>query len=554
MGKSWDTKKVNDFIEYLEHAAYNYMDCLGDVHQCYEDYINNETFVGQAADSTKTFIALKQKKFNQQQYYLSKEMVKRYNDLDETFKAIVDPAADAKINTDVVSKVKTHFMNQYDYLERIGCGVQQKTIEAVDRLGRYGCGLEEINFKNTIMQYYDHCGTGGFLDNCIKKVEEFDDTASTRVFNSGIKNAIQEHIEEVTDTSAGLDMIHTQAVDINKQTLSLISLSAGDIFKKVDTIDRTKTQKITFKSKLGNFDVTYYPADIKDFFEEYNINVNKLETNDGFFMYDKSLAEILEEAGVDPNRMDYKDYDDWYISGIVTPDGRTVYSMVKVREPMDSKGRWGTAVVFNSMSVDSIEEIIAHSVNGEEIDDTTIENARGQMTKISGAAAYPDDYDKDLLKYFRNTNSEASYLIADFTVDKVVHNEAFKDGVYELPYKYEDFDTYAGQAALDRLEEAGIYNKEKNTIIIKNPDSLSPDEKNAILLITTGDQDVYAYAAENEFHADNYGIPFLKENAISSGAGVGEGKENDGGDWYEKMFKPSNSNWYKKQYEAHGDH
>ncbi len=74
------------------------------------------------------------------------------------------------------------------------------------------------------------------------------------------------------------------------------------------------------------------------------------------------------------------------------------------------------------------------------------------------------------------------------------------------------------------------------------------------MLITTGDHDEYAYAAENEFHADTYGVPFFKGHAISSGAGVGEGKENDGGDWYEKMFKPSNSNWYKKQYEAHGDH
>jgi hypothetical protein len=61
-----------------------------------------------------------------------------------------------------------------------------------------------------------------------------------------------------------------------------------------------------------------------------------------------------------------------------------------------------------------------------------------------------------------------------------------------------------------------------------------------------------AYAAENEFYADNYNIK--KKSAIKSDAGVGEGKENDGGDWYEKMFKPSDSDRYKKQYEAHGDY
>jgi hypothetical protein len=243
MGKSWDTKKVSDFIECFEHATHNYIEHLGDVHRSYEDYTSNETFVGQAADSTKTFITLKQKEFNRQQYELSKEMVKRYTDLDETFKAIVDPAADARINTDVVSKVKTHFMNQYDYLEHIGCKVQQKTIEAVGRLGKYGCDLEEINFKDTIMQYYDYCGTGGFLDNCIKKVEEFDDTAYTRIFNSGIRNAIQEHIEEVSDKAAGLDMIHTQAVDINKQTLSLVSLSTAAINACTNTVSKTTNNR-----------------------------------------------------------------------------------------------------------------------------------------------------------------------------------------------------------------------------------------------------------------------------------------------------------------------
>ncbi len=226
MGKSWDTKKVNDFIESFEHATRNYITCLDDVHRSYEAYTNNETFVGQAADSTKNFFNIKQKEFNRQQYELSREMVRRYVDLDETFKAIVDPASDAKIDTDVVGKVKVYFMDQYDNLEHIGCNIQQKTIEAVDRLGKYGCGLEDINFKNTIMQYYDYCGNGGFLDSCIKKVEEFDDTASTRVFNSGIKNAIQEHIEEISDKAAGLDMIRTQVVGVDKQVLSLTALSS----------------------------------------------------------------------------------------------------------------------------------------------------------------------------------------------------------------------------------------------------------------------------------------------------------------------------------------
>ena len=56
MGKSWDTKKVNNFIECFEHVAHNYIERLSDVHRSYEEYTNNETFVGRAADSTKNFL------------------------------------------------------------------------------------------------------------------------------------------------------------------------------------------------------------------------------------------------------------------------------------------------------------------------------------------------------------------------------------------------------------------------------------------------------------------------------------------------------------------
>lgn len=97
MGKSWDTKKVNDFIEVFEHAAHSYMEGLGYIRLGYERYKTNETFVGGGAEKTKEFIGTKQSEFNRLQYELSKEMVKRYVDLDDTFKTMVDPAADAKI-------------------------------------------------------------------------------------------------------------------------------------------------------------------------------------------------------------------------------------------------------------------------------------------------------------------------------------------------------------------------------------------------------------------------------------------------------------------------
>ncbi|WP_026513585.1 hypothetical protein [Butyrivibrio sp. LB2008] len=227
MGICWDTKKVNDFIEYFEHAVHNYMEPLAAARAAYEKYENNETFVGQAAEKSKTFIGLKQKEVNRQQYELSKEMLKKYTDLDETFKVMVDPAADARIDTDVVKKVQARFQGQLEGLERSGFNIQQKSMDVFDRLSKYGCGVEEVYFRNTIVKYDDYCGTGGFLQDCIRKMEDFDDEASRRVINSGLKNAIIEHIDEVSEITAGLDLINPQAVEIDKQKVSLMALGAS---------------------------------------------------------------------------------------------------------------------------------------------------------------------------------------------------------------------------------------------------------------------------------------------------------------------------------------
>lgn len=227
MGKSWDTKKIHDFIETFENAAHNYMEGIDYLQSGYEKYQNNETFVGGGAEATKRFIGTKQSEFNRQQYELSKEMIKRYVDLDETFKTMVDPADDAKIDTDVVARTKTRFQRQLEEYESLAFAIQQKTMEDVDKFRKYCGGIEEVYVRDTLADYDEFCGTGGFLYDCIKKVEEFDDEASNRLFNSGIKDAIQGHIEEISDKAAGLDSIHSHAVDIDKQTVGLVALGAS---------------------------------------------------------------------------------------------------------------------------------------------------------------------------------------------------------------------------------------------------------------------------------------------------------------------------------------
>lgn len=226
MGKSWDTKKVNDFIENFVHAAHNYMEGLGYVNVGYEKYMNNETFVGGGAEQTKLFIGTKQSELNRLQYDLSNEIIKRYIDLDDIFKAIVDPAADAKIDTDVIKSTKEHFRRQFEEYESLAYAIQQRTMENVDRFKKYYGDIEEVYVRDALAYYDDFCCAGGFLDSCIKKVEEFDDEASRRLSNSGIKDSIIEHTNEISEKAAGLDSINLQAVEIDTHKFSLVALGA----------------------------------------------------------------------------------------------------------------------------------------------------------------------------------------------------------------------------------------------------------------------------------------------------------------------------------------
>ena len=293
--------------------------------------------------------------------------------------------------------------------------------------------------------------------------------------------------------------------------------------------------------------------EMKDFLDKYGISSNKLQTEDGYFIIDKSIADICKEAGVETKVFDYEGYDDWYITGLKKDDNSVVYSMIKVREPMDEQKCKAIAVVFNSMDLSFFQKLLSDSKSGKEIDPDTADSAKEQINKLIHAEKFYKSHDKVLLDYFKDSKSDGSYLIADFAIDKVAHDDVFKNGgVYKLPFEYREFDEYGGKRTLEHLAHVGIYDKEEHSIKISDPDNLTEDEKTALLLIQTGDKDKYAYAAENQFHARAFSNPLFypwRDRAIKSDAGVGESC----GLPYEKLFKEGGF-WgidYKEQYKAH---
>ena len=91
---------------------------------------------------------------------------------------------------------------------------------------------------------------------------------------------------------------------------------------------------------------------------------------------------------------------------------------------------------------------------------------------------------------------------------------------------------------------------------IQNPDNLSMDEYNALLMMTTDDPDIYAYIAENNAHAVACKFRYDLHSSSQSDCWPGEnGKAEDGGSpiGSESSYKDKDGRYYKKAVKKHED-
>jgi hypothetical protein len=559
----YDAEYMNIFIEQLSDDFSWYKDRARELENGYVKYHNNETFGGKMAETTKRFIyEVQGDKLHMRNLEIKKDFLYTCFKIENKFKEEVDPSPKARVSTSVLLRIKKDFGTYYAVIDTKGYEIECHAKRLVDKYGRWGISTIPY-YRRAMIAYEEFCGSGEFLDKCIKKLENFDHESCGTLDRKDFFYGADALQAKISNTAGVLDSMTVYQPNMAKNSIGLVGLSAATN-AGVQNFNWDSFASKWFMQRINN-KVPYNSnkIDIKDFLESKGISVNKLETDDGYFLIDKSVSDILAEAGVDPKEMEYlgpNGFDDWYITGLVKDDGSIAYSLIKVREPMDEQGQKATAIVFNSMNMTAFEQVISDSTSGKKVLKSTADQALRDINYIVKPTDHYNDYDPDILAYFQNPESDGSYLIADFAIDKVAHDEAFKDGVYELPFTYEEFDDYGGKDTLDMLAIAGIYDKDANTITIKDPDNLTANEQSALLLITTANRNKYSFAAENQYHADMYDntpSPYIKKKGIKSDAGVGESVQINipikgvTVPTYERFFKPSNSKYYKEQFEAH---
>ena len=242
-----------------------------------------------------------------------------------------------------------------------------------------------------------------------------------------------------------------------------------------------------------------------------------LNTEDGFFIVNKSLSDILAEKGI----FDFPDssgqilpcdrfFDDWFLYAV--PDGAEhTYSLLKLREqehdtksgaPADGDTP-GVTISFISFSLKILLQCLS---------DPAAENRQDLNREINRVVAHRGQRHHQALKqYFVKPEALGAYLVATCYAKRMA---AFSEnGLLAVPEHYKEilqrsisYKSNANFARLPRFiemlnQQAGHVICDNANIYIKDRENPDAYETTAILATHTGNTSLYSFAAEVEYHA-----------------------------------------------------
>ena len=295
-------------------------------------------------------------------------------------------------------------------------------------------------------------------------------------------------------------------------------------------------------------------------------------TSDGFFMVNKSIANILSTKEI----FDFPDtsgerlacskfFDDWFLYAVPNEEDYA-YSLLKLREqehdaedgsPADGDTP-GVTISFISFDCEMLMACLAVP---------TDENRKKINVEINRVVAYKGQrHHKALKRYFRNPQSHGAYLVANIYTRYIA--SFAENGCLAVPEHYKEIVqqsiSYKNSGKLARLprfidalnQTAGCVVCDNENIYLKNREEPTAYEAAAILATHTGNTSVFSFAAEVEYHAKfstplaKIKIPFfgrsIYDSAIRADMTVGDTEFEGPAPFYKETSKI-----VKRQYESH---
>ena len=267
MGKTWDTEKIEKFIDSFSRAYDRYTDDLHSLEDGMSKYYFNDTYRGQAAVASKNFIEDGQSKLHVKQIEIQRRLVIKYYEMLEAFKNKVDSSSIARIDTDLLQDIKKSFKIYDNVIDVEGYDIESKARYIADKFGRINGNLIPPSYRMVSEMYEDFCGSGGLFDQFIRKVEEFDEEMCRDIGQSGIEEDVDELHSKIVSTVAALDSMQVSVENMPKFSLGLSSLSAKALSAEEQKELRKKAKEIYISKLFEKINGSRFSATYEDTFK-----------------------------------------------------------------------------------------------------------------------------------------------------------------------------------------------------------------------------------------------------------------------------------------------
>jgi hypothetical protein len=291
-----------------------------------------------------------------------------------------------------------------------------------------------------------------------------------------------------------------------------------------------------------------------------------VHTQDGFWMVNKSLSQILSQKGIldfpnnDGTRLACdKFFDDWFLYA-VSSENDYVYSLLKLRE-QEHDAECGSLADGDDPGVTISFVPFSYEVLLECLEVPTDKNRKRLDSEIDRVVACRGQaHHEDLKRYFINPGSEGAYLVADQYVKYIASFS--ENGALDVPEYYRELSKNRKSrlpAFIEALNQAAVHIVcDHKKIYFRNAEDLTEEERMAILATHTGNTSRYSFAAEVEYHARfltdlaKIKIPFFRksfyDSAIRADMTIGDANHRRFASYYRE-----NSRIVLRQYRSHKD-
>ncbi|SFU67407.1 DUF6531 domain-containing protein [Butyrivibrio sp. INlla21] len=233
MGKRYDAKKIADFIDELEAVIGDYNRKAEQQGFAYNRYVENQTYVGKAAEASKYFISIKQSGFQKDLHALQRRMVKLYFEVDQLFKAVVDISAKAKIDTDILRDIKKIFRKYEMSFRPKSIEIEEKAADLQDKFCEYG-SFTQPSYKAARLLSEELCGDGEFIDTVIKNFREFDEESCAYIDSTGFEQYVVDFLTEVSKTAGALGKMKVYDPKMEDIYLNLVTTGAAKTLQNIN--------------------------------------------------------------------------------------------------------------------------------------------------------------------------------------------------------------------------------------------------------------------------------------------------------------------------------